>query len=283
MWYNELFYRLAIFNFKDVIEILSLSSAIYFFSIWLKQDQQKPLVLYFYSACSLFITAHILELNTLTAGLNFLYPSIIMLFIIIHQKSLQKSFVTLKNIQPAHITNQNWLETLLRSCIIAANNKQPITCLIEGQDRLIDLVHTPIVIKSKLEPGLLDALIHSTNYDCHKMIWLSNTGILLGINTDWLATNCVSDLPNNYIQQLDLWQKQAIVVTMQTDATAFRLNPTSKTFDIINGGKLIEKVAMDQAIILMKKYFTKNDLIQNRDNYEPKNQTENQTHKHTTT
>ena len=264
MWHNEIFYRLAIFGFRDVIEILCITNAIYFFSIWLKQDQQKPLVLYFYSMCSLVIMAHLANLQTLTASLSTFFPVSIMLFILIHQKSLQKNFVTLKNMQPAQIINHDWLETLLRSCIIAANNKQPIYCLIECYDKLAEHVHTPFLIKSKLQPDLLDALLNSTNYDRHKMIWLSNTGELFGINTDWLIPKHMLDISKpNY--DFDNWQTNSLLFTAQTDALAFRLNPNNKTFDIIATGKILEKITMDQAIKLMRKHFIVKDFKRNRE------------------
>lgn len=272
MWHSEIFYRLAIFGFRDVIEILCITNAIYFFSIWLKQDQQKPLVLYFYSMCSLVIMAHLVGLPTLTASLSTFFPVSIMLFILVHQKSLQKNFVTLKNMQPAHIINHDWLETLLRSCIIAANNKQPIYCLIECQDKLDEHVYAPFLIKSKLQPELLDTLLNSANYDCNKMVWLSNNGVLFGINTQWLMPKNMLDIaqPSG---DFDSWQTNSILFTTQTDALAFRLNPNNKTFDIITAGKILEKITMDQAIKLMQKHFITKDFKSNRANHDYQNQT----------
>lgn len=253
MWYQELFYRLAIFGVKDVVEILCITNAIYFFSIWLKQDLQKPLVVYFYSTCSLVILAHLANLTTITGTLSMLYPAIIMLFILIHQKSLQHNFVTLKNIQPAHIANHNWLETLLRSCIIAANNKQQITCLIENQDVLNDLVTSTLIIKAKLQPELLDALLTSSSYNPTKMIWISSTGKLIGLNTDWININHDPNLDND-------WQTNSLLFTKQTDALTFKLNPQNKSFDIIYDGQMLEKISMDHAIKLMHHHFIRKNI-----------------------
>lgn len=261
MWYEEIFYRLAIFSIKDVIEILCITGGLYSFSLWLKQDLQKPLVLYFYGACSIIITAHLIDLPTISNTLTVLYPTIIMLFILVHQKSLQKNFVTLKNWQPSQITNTNWLETLLRSCIIAANNKRQISCIIEGHDSLNELVSAPFEIKSKLQPELLDVLLNSAGYDQHKMIWLSSTGVLLGINTEWQLLDSIVD---NNESELDNWQKNCLLFTGKTDALAFRLNPVSKCFDIVTEGTLLEKVPMDQTIKLMKRHFIKKDLNQTK-------------------
>lgn len=272
-WSSELFYRLAIFNLKDLIEILSITSGLYFFSVWLKQDLQKPLVLYFYSICSLIIVANLVCLPTLSNLLITIFPVIIMLFILIHQKSLQQNFVALKNIQPAQIANTNWLETLLRTCIIAANNKQPINCLIEGQDSLTSLVSCTLSVKAKLETELLDALVTSSNYDANKLIWLSNNGLLLGLNTSLIMHQKIND-----------WLDQAIYFSKQTDCLIFRMYPQTKKFDMITSGKLIENVGMDHAIKLMQKHIikdiVKNDLIKTREDhaYQIQKKSERQLH-----
>jgi len=267
----ELFYRLAIFNLKDLIEILSITSGLYFFSVWLKQDKQKPLVLYFYSICSLVILANLIYLPTLSNLLSTIFPVVIMLFILIHQRSLQQNFVALKNIQPAQIFHTNWLETLLRSCIIAANNKKPISCLIEGQDSLANLVSCDLIVKAKLEPELLDALVTSNNYDENKMIWLSNTGFLIGLNTN-LIMNIKDHVlnNNNNNNKIDNWLIQAIWFTKQTDCLIFRMHQLSKKFDIIIAGKLIENVSMDYAIKLIQKHAIQ-DLIKHNSYLDRKN------------
>lgn len=260
MWYEELLYRLAIFNIKDVIEIFCFASIFYFFSIWLKQDRQKPLLFYFYGTCTLLITTHLADLPTISNAIISLCPALIMLFILVHQKSLQKNFVTLKNITPAQNLNLNWLEILLRSCIISANNKKNIYCLIESHDQLNELVHAPFEIKAKLQPELLDVLLSSPSYEQNKMIWLSNTGMLLGINTKWQQVDHTSDHDSD---SLDNWEKKCILSTSKTDALAFRLNSLTKNFDIITEGLLIEKVPIDQAIKLMRKHFIKKEFDKN--------------------
>lgn len=265
IWSAELFYRLAIFNLKDLIEILSITGGLYFFSIWLKQDHQKPLVLYFYSICSLVIMANLIYLPTLSNLLTTIFPVIIMLFILIHQRSLQQNFVALRNIQPAQIINANWLETLLRTCIIAANNKQPIHCLIEGQNSLANLVSCDLIVKAKLESELLDALITSDSYDASQMIWLSNTGVLIGLNTKLVINT--KELNNN---KIDHWQEQAIWFSKQTDCLIFRMHQINKSFDIITSGKLLEKISMDHAIKLLQKHLIQN-LAKTNSNQDRKN------------
>lgn len=265
MWHEEIFHRLAIFCTKDVIEIIVITSGLYYFSIWLKHDQQKPLVGYFYGINILIIISHLANLPTLNSAMTVIYSPILMLFILVHQRSLQKNFVALKNIKPVQTINHNWLEILLRSCIIAANNQRQIYCLIEGTDALSSLVNAPFEIKSKIQAELLDILLNSPMYNQYKMIWLSSTGVLLGINTEWKLINST---PNNQTNEVDDWQKDCLLFTAKTDALAFRLNPHTKKFDIITEGILLEKVPTDQAIKLMRKHFIKNDHSNDRKNHD---------------
>lgn len=274
MWYQELFYRLAIFGIKDAVEIGGITGLLYYFSVWLKQDHQKPLVLYFYGLCSVIIIAHFAGLPTLSDSLIALCPAILMLFILIHQKSLQKSFVALKNIQPSQIIQSNWLDTLLRACLIATNHKQKICCLIEGNDALGELVTAPFTLKSKIQPLLLETLLNSSSFDQQKMIWVSNTGLLLGINVTWCNDNLQKAQGN---QTIDDWQQNNLLFTAQTDALAFRINPLDRTFDIVVEGKLLEKITIDQAVKLMQRYFTKK-INQEPHGKLPKNHPSHQLH-----
>jgi len=254
MWDYEIFYRLAIFSINDGIEIIAIASLFYSFSIWLKQDQQKPLVLYFYGLATMMLLTDLVNLPTLSNSFFALSPAIIMLFILVHQKSLQKNFVALKNIQPSELINSNWLDILLRACLISTNQKQKVACLIEGKDALSELLNSPFILRTKIQASLLEALLNSTNYDQQKMIWVSNTGLLLSINVDWKSLDSQA---NSQSQTIDEWQQISLLYTAQADAIVFRIAPQERTFDIIAEGKLLEGLPIDQAIKLIQSYCLK--------------------------
>jgi DNA integrity scanning protein DisA with diadenylate cyclase activity len=56
---------LGIAHWTDIAEILLLSTLIYTFSLWLRQDQNITLLVYFYSACGLFIVASLFHLQAI--------------------------------------------------------------------------------------------------------------------------------------------------------------------------------------------------------------------------
>lgn len=250
MWYKEIIYRLGIFSWQDGLEILAISAGIYGFVIWLAQDQQKKLVGKFFALTSLVILAQFLELPTLSTLTIGLYPAMLMLFILVHQTSLQKNFVSLKNLQtPNLITSTNWLQILLRSCLIAMNQKQTVYCIIEGQDAIGGFVTTPFIITSKLQPEFLDLLMCSTSYNPQQMIWVNKVGTLVGINSSWNPTGLIADQATS---TLELWRQNCLLFTAKTDLIAFQIDPIKRTFEIISQGKTSSPLPIDQGIKLLQ-------------------------------
>ena len=113
------FYSLII---KDIIEIGCLSILCYWCMCWLKQDHQKPLLIYCYLYCSLWIACFFLDLKTLLHLLELTAPVVVMLFILVHQKTLQKNFIGLYKAMPARKVQTLWLEELIRFCLQTNRN-----------------------------------------------------------------------------------------------------------------------------------------------------------------
>ncbi len=249
-WYKEIIYRLGIFAWQDVLEILAISAGIYGFTAWLSQDNQKKLTGKFLALTGAVITAQFLELPTLSTLTIALYPTMLMLFILVHQTSLQKNFISLKNLQsPELLTQTNWLQTLLRSSLIAINQHQSIYCLIEGKDTINEFINIPFIIKSRLQPEFLDLLVCSSSYDMQKMIWVNRSGILLGVNTSWRPT---AQITVHNIDVLELWRQNCLLFTTKTDLLAFHIEPTKRTFEIISQGKSSGLLPIDQGIKLLQ-------------------------------
>src|SRR3990170_8108111 len=89
---HALFFMLT---WRDVLEILFFSSIFYFISCWLKKDKQKNLVGIFQLYIFSIVATYLLDLATINMVLFMYTPSIIMIFILIHQRTLQKNFVGL--------------------------------------------------------------------------------------------------------------------------------------------------------------------------------------------
>ena len=121
---------------RDPLEILFFITIFYFFSLWLKKDRQKNLLFYFYCYCCVIIIAFYAQLPTLSTMLFLSAPVALMLFILVHQETLQKNFISLKNASAPKILPTDWLEELLRTCLVAINNNKEVLCVIEHRNNL---------------------------------------------------------------------------------------------------------------------------------------------------
>lgn len=246
-----------IFKWSDFLEILIFSSFIFYFSKWLQKDKQKKLVPIFYSLCVLFIASDYFELFTLSNFLFSFAPVGIMLFILLHQNSIQKNFIAAKNITPLSLEKLDWVEYLIKAILINTNSKKEIYCLIECQDAVSNFVTPQIKINTKIEKNNLEFLIESKQFNSKKFIWITHTGKIKSINTDW-------NLPENFFVNEDKkfteWEQNSIKISSKTDAICIKSSSETQAFEIIAQGKLMENILTDKAIILIEQFVKKNYL-----------------------
>ncbi len=255
----ESFQYLYIINFIDVFEILIFSFVIYYFSLWLKQDSQKKLLSSFYLIFSTIFVTQFFQMNVLHNFLIYFFPAIIMLFILVHQKVLQKNFISLLKITPEKQSLTDWLEILMRSSLIAMNNKKQIIGVIEGKDSLSTFLTSSFTMNTPINKDVLEVIFNSPSYDQNKMIWISQNGFLNAINSDWNIKN--HDLwISKEIQGFENWKQDAILLTSKIDALIFKTNPTKQNFDIIIFGKIIDNVLPNNAVQIIQQFVRKNNL-----------------------
>lgn len=225
-----MFYHLLI---RDIVEILFYSSCIFAFCQWLKTDKTKNILIYFFAYCALALSAWIIQLPTLTPFLFTYAPVALLLFIVLHEKTLQRNLVTLCSITPARIEHQDWLDTLLSSSLTAINANKTITVVIEHADALDHFISTSFIINADMNKNILDILISSTSYDEHKMIWVNTSGTIRGINATW----------NNGKE-------------LQSDAIVFSAHPISRNFAVIIAGKEIKNLSAHHVHTIIKKQLS---------------------------
>ena len=248
-----------IFKWSDFIEILVLSSFIFYFSRWLQKDRQKKLLPIFYSLCLLFIFTDFFGLMTLSNFLLSFSPVFIMLFILLHQNSLQKNFIATKNITPAHLQKLDWVSELVKALLTAADSKKEVCCLIECSDSVYNFIEPNLLINTKIEKNILEFLIDSAQFDKEKFIWINRDGSIKSVNTDW-------NLPENLIvlegdtQKFNLWEKDSVKITTKLDVLTIKSSSSNRTFKIIAQGKILEDVFTDKAINIIEQFIKKSSL-----------------------
>ena len=243
----------AFFYWRNIIEILFFTLLIYYFSLWLKQDKNKNLLPYFYGYCFLALASSYAQLTTINYVMFLFAPVAIMLFIMLHQTTLQRNFIALKNITPAKNVSGQWQHDIIRSFLFAINNNKEIHCVIENKDALQDFIHSPLMLHAHIQQGLIHILQDSQMFDEQKMIWLSTSGQLVGINATWRET--IFQAFEEYdTSKINPWQQSALLLSSKTDALFLRITPTNRAFDIIFNGKIVHKIDSSNALKILIKY-----------------------------
>ena len=245
--------HLYFLSWRDGLEILCFSVLFYYLALWLKKDKTKNLLPYFYGYCLLALTAHVLHLPTVTYFLFLFAPAAVMLFVLMHQDTLQRNIIALKNIAVPQTHHDNWCETLLRTCLIALNNNKEMLCVIEHTDSLQPFIITPFIINAPLNQSLLELLLASPSYEQQQMIWLNSKGTVLGINATWQH---VQPLQQTFVSSELSWRDDALHYSAKTDALLLHASPATRTFTIAVSGTLLQKLSVHHANQIIKKHLS---------------------------
>lgn len=240
----------AFFSWRDAVEILFFATTLYYSALWLKQDRQQPLLGYVYGYLALALGSYFFGLFTISYALFAIAPAAIMVFVLVHQKTLQRNYVTLRNLTPRKQTQQNnWVELVVRSCLVAMNNEKPVTCVIEQRDNLHQFIWAPFILSSFVQPGLLELLLQTPSYDPNTFLWLNHTGSLQAMACRWQQFGDTAQQTN--------WQEDALLYTAKTDAVVMHADPVTHTFSIIADDKCIDQLSAPQAVRIITSYVIK--------------------------
>jgi len=257
--FNKYLQFFLIFKWVDILEIISFAAIFYYFSIWLQKDKQKNLLPAFYLMNIVLISTNIFSMHT---AFNFILnfsPVFIMLFILVHQSTLQRNFISIKNLSPIKNKDDNWLQDFMRTCLVAMNNKKEIIVAIEGKDSFENFITTNFTLKTSITQELSNALINSQSFDNQKMLWVSYDGIFRGINSSW-------NIENNLLwtqekdDSIEKWKLDGILFSSKLDCLIFKTNTINRSFDIVVHGKLMDNIAPNNAINIIDQFVKKINL-----------------------
>jgi len=246
--------QLMILTLLDYVEIMFFSTVIYYFSLWIAQDSHKNLLAYFYGYCILIGITYTTQLNSIYFFLTFFAPVILIFFIIMHESTLQKNYVMLRNTVSSKKEERNWLDRLIRICLSSMNNNMPLICIIERSNSLTTALKDAVLLEASIHTGILEMLINAPTFNPEKMVWVNKQGTLIGINAQW-KHHADPVLVNESAQKMALFQQHALFYTTKTDAILLRSDPITHTFDIIADGMIFESVNTNTALKCLKKYL----------------------------
>jgi DisA bacterial checkpoint controller nucleotide-binding len=223
---------------RDFIEIIIYSSCIFAFCKWLQADKTKNILIYFFAYCTLALSAWLGQLPTLTPFLFTYAPIALLLFIVLHEKTLQRNLVALRTITPAHAVPEDWLDTIISSCLALINTNKTVTMVIEQKDSLDHFLTAPFIINADISKHVLDIFLFNKSYAEDKMVWIDTNGKIRGINVAWIAHKDNTE--------------DALFYTLHSDAIVLTAHPISRTFSVISNGKETKQIAAHQTCALIK-------------------------------
>jgi hypothetical protein len=251
---------LQIYSAIDCVEILFFILIIFKISSWLNNDNTKPLLLYFYTYFVALFCAYFFQLTTVYQLMLITAPIYFIILIVQHQKNLQKNFIISKEkpIAATKSSQKEWLETLIRACLVASHHKKNITCVIEQQDSLDTLIEKPFTIDIPIQKQIIDILLESVSYDNTKLITVHRTGTILSINANW-SDLVINELIFTQIPERNLPKEYAKVITAKTDAILVHINSEHQLHFVAYQGSIVDNITIDQALKLIKNLLYKKD------------------------
>ena len=249
---------LQIYSAIDAFEIAFLIFATFKISSWLNKDYTKPLLLYFYSYFAVLFFSYSFQLTTIYHLMLATAPIYFVLLVVHHQKNLQKNFILSKNksLTPAKVIHKEWLETLVRSCLIASHHKKNVTCVIEQSDSLETLIDKPFTIDIPIQKYIIDMLLESISYNDTKLILVDRNGTIMSINASW-SDLVINECIFNQISEQQLPKEYAKIITAKTDAILVHINSELQHNFIAHQGRIVENMSVDQALKLIKNLLHK--------------------------
>lgn len=252
---------LNIVAWKDLIEIGILAFSIYRFTRWLKQDEYKNLTWYLYAWSGVTITSWLLELHTINAIAIYCWPAALVLLIIVHQKTIQRRFITHQQVIPAQrLNHEAWVSQLVRFAYLALHGHKELTFCIQGTQSLQDAIIEGVELHIPTQHNTLQLLITSSAVHHTSTIIIGVDGQLLYYNAKLQAPYTHETDQQKYLHD---WHQYSINVTAHYDCVMVKLSPTTHQFDIAAQGTVVTGVMAEQAQATIIRYLKKLSLGHN--------------------
>lgn len=237
---------------KDALELLGLAYICYRWLRWLQQDKQKPLLHYFYGYCAVLIISSSLQLTTFLFVLNYSAPLIMMLFVLIHQHTLQKNFIGLYKIKPAQTDLSNWLQDIIGFCLQTHND---ISLLLEHSTSIQELINTEIPLNAPISRELLSFINRSPDFNPEQYMLADTHGNLLGVNVTWRKPLALTALDEQHIEKASYY-------LIDSDGCMIHYTHKTRTFTIVIKQKIYPKLSAAQVLQSIAHYLRAADKPQ---------------------
>ncbi len=169
---------------------------------------------------------------------------------LLHQETLQRNMIALKNIMLPCAPPHDWLELFLRNVLKTLHHNKPMLLVMEHTDAVGSYLNVAFPLEAQITEGIFNLIIEKQLYDPASMLWIKSDGSIRGINATWRT----SWNPESYVDD-DAWIEDAIAYTGKTDALLVHIDPEHHSCTIAVHGTLHKKLSIDQTAQLIKKHI----------------------------
>lgn len=247
--------QFAVYTYQNYLEILILSILIYKALRWLQSDHTKPMILYVYAYTGTIIFSQLIHAVILFWVLVICAPIAAIICIIAHQKNIQKYFAW-KNIhrfENSTLPDQQWIEILMRSVLLAAHHKKNIFCIIQRKDYIRHFVEASYKMELPIQKNVLDLIFASPLIENPSIILVTEFGILQHVNAIWSDKLLEYMIMLGQHDSVQHCQEAAHVLSRRTDAILWHIDPNTQECSIWYQDTYIKNLSVDQTLTLLKK------------------------------
>ena len=239
---RSLFWPIA----QDATELTVIITACYYWLAWLAADKQKRLPLYFYGYCAVWALSFLFHLPTILALLEVSLPWTLILFITIHQKTIQRNLIGLYKVRPVQQADTQWLEAVLRCCLQTSHD---LHILLEHTDALDDLLHVELPLEAPVTYNLMHYLIKCEAFKPEQSILINDEGQVKGINVQWIKHLALAQI------ETDILEKNSYHLN-DNDGIFLRYSAKKRRFDLILKQQIYHELNVTQTQQSIHNYLT---------------------------
>jgi len=240
-------------TWRDYVEISIIFYAVYVFLRWVGRDANQPLLIYCYIYMGFIAFSYFLYLPVLYFILVLFLPICLVIFLLLHQKTLQKNFISFNTarITSERVPSQEWQEILVRAALVACNQKKDCFFVIERSKSLNDFLESPYFLQAEVNKDFLDVLIESVNpVAC--MILISN-GLITSVKSRWKVTYPKES--DGTPSKLHTNESTALILSENTDCIVLYSLHNKPGLNLIAQGTLTPNLSAHQVTTLFKHYY----------------------------
>ena len=255
--------QFTLYTYQNYLEIVILSILVYKALRWLQSDHTKPMILYVYLYTGTMIFSQLINATTLFWVLAICAPIATIVCIIAHQKNIQKYFAW-KNVhrfEASTLPDQQWLEILMRSVLLAAHHKKNIFCIIQRKDYILHFIEAPYKIELPIQKNVLDLILASPLIENPSIILVTEFGILQNVNAIWSNKLLEYMMMFGEHDSVQHCQDAANVLSRRTDAIIWHINPNTQECSMWYQDTHIKNMSIDQVLTLLKKLIPESMTI----------------------